>query len=170
MTKDSDWDQLSGVSTRSIPRVRVQNMTMDAPQIGNGLSRGVLPVPRSHDYHCQHRQMQSVPCGNSSQKSYHALHSHGSKDHHHHGSRTSSAYLNNQSRLLRASLGRITSQRQAAVHKQRRKQGSRKMTPDSRNTLTGYDYETPTPDMTDHEMVPSSYSQNGTRKHELPLF
>ena len=191
-----EWDQMSAMSARSIPRARVYNGTMDGPPLGNSPIRSVLPMshPHSHNQqHPHHQHQRSVPDGHSTHRSYlsshHAHHNHSvhsytaqastHNTHQNNHTTTSAAvnsYLNNQSRLLRASVGSRSSQ--DALNKQlgpsahlhrhfeqnnKRRRAARLSQSDSLNTLSGYE----TPDnWTDHDMD-VYVARNATHRHDL---
>ncbi|CAG7718552.1 unnamed protein product [Allacma fusca] len=182
-----EWDQLSAISARSIPRARVYhgNSIMESTgNISNGHSHGhgtsrsvVLPV----------QSQRSIPDGHSTHRSYlsahhahhnHSMHSYGHNTGHSTTSAAVNNYLNNQSRLLRASLGSRSSQdalnkqlgpsthvhRHFEQNQKRRRPGvaGRLSQSDSLNTLSGYE----TPDnWTDHDM--DVYVARNATRHDL---
>ncbi|OXA63397.1 Carboxypeptidase N subunit 2 [Folsomia candida] len=180
-----DWDAMSVVSTKSIPRARMYHGSMDGlanpsmktatlnPHFTRGGPDGLSTTHRSfsaahhhhhsnnighhnHGYHHQHRQVGNV---------------------HTHGSAASAVnnYLNNQNRLLRTSLGSRASydalNKLATIrhsHHQfehnRRKRSSRLNQSESLNTLNGYE----TPDnWTDHDHDHEFYVARNHTRHDL---
>lgn len=191
-----EWDQMSGLSVRSIPRAQIYHQHSNGevvPVIGNGPSRPILPLSNSNNNY-QHQR--TLPDGHSTHRSYlsahHALHNHSNQSYtkqnayptkHQNHPPTMNNYLNNQSRLLRASLGSIRSSQDALNNKhttsshhnrqyepnqRRRKRGSTQKRPsqsDSVNTLSGY--ESPDNNWTDHDM--DVYVTRPTRRNLVPL-
>ena len=175
-----EWDQLSAISARSIPRARVYhgNPMMEGNMAStHGTSRSL--GTSAH----QQQQQRSIPDGHSTHRSYlsahHAHHNHSMHSYGHgHANGTVNNYLNNQSRLLRASMGSRSSQdalnkqlgpsghvhRHFEQNQKRRRPGvqGRLSQSESLNTLSGYE----TPDnWTDHDM--DVYVARNATRHDL---
>lgn len=188
MTKD--WDQISVVSTKSIPRARVYHGSMDGlanpqttktatlnPHFHRSAGPDGLSTHRSFSSAHHHHHNHNATLTNNNGGYHHGHQHHGNV--HTHGNAASAVnnYLNNQNRLLRTSLGSRASydalNKLATVrhsHHQfehfRRKRSStttRLNQSESLNTLNGYE----TPDnWTDHDMD-FYVARNHTRNHNL---
>jgi len=172
-----EWDQMSVISTKSIPRARVYHGSMD------GLANSTTPRATMIAPHVHRQGLDGHPIHRSYLSTHHHHHNHSihgynnGHGHMHHNSNAAAAvnsYLNNQGRLLRTSLGsrasydalnKMTSSahshRQFEQNNKRRRPG-RLSQSESLNTLNGYE----TPDnWTDHDM--DFYVARNPTRHDL---
>ena len=184
-----DWDQMSAVSARSIPRPRVYHGSLDHLASGTTHRQSMMVAPT-------HR---SIPDGHSTHRSYlsahhhhhnHSMHGYGhhhsrehghgqGHGHGHHSNHNVSGYMHTQGRPMRASMMSVRSSHDVLHPKQfthgahnhshrhfeqnhKRKRAGRPSQSESLNTLSGYD----TPDnWTDHDM--DVYVARNHARHDL---
>lgn len=177
-----DWDQLSAVSAKSIPRPRVYHGSLDHLANGTAYRQSMIVAP-------SHR---SIPDGHSTHRSYlsshhhhhnHSMHTyghqHGHGHQHHAHANHSNGFLHSQGRPVRASMMSVRSSHDILSSKpyahvphthshrhfetnHKRKRAGRPSQSESLNTLSGYD----TPDnWTDHDM--DVYVARNHARHDL---
>lgn len=181
-----DWDQMSAVSARSIPRPRVYHGSLDHLASGPAPHRQSMIVAQSH---------RSIPDGHSTtHRSYlsshhhhhnHSMHGYGhhhathGRDHGHPMHSNNGGFIHAQGRPVRASMMSVRSSHDILhpkpfthgphTHSHRhfeqnhkRKRAGRPSQSESLNTLSGYD----TPDnWTDHDM--DVYVARNHARHDL---
>jgi len=193
-----EWDQGSAVSTRSIPRARILQGTLESCKYNPTPSMPHFSTNQGSRYYQNGQDHNHTNTNTRSFMSrHHAHHNHSMHGYpptnlsngnlaqsHSVSSAAVSSYLNNQSRLLRASLGSRSSQdalnkqlgpssqiqrhfeQHHHSHHQQKRRKSRGMShSESLNTLSGYE----TPDnWTDHDME-VYVASNETRNNLMQL-